>query len=170
MLSFDLRMLANRAIVVDDELAPDDAIWQAEDPRPVGPIRVTGRLSVAGPGQYYLHGRLAGLAAGECRRCLGPVHEPIADDLQLIFADHDAEGADDPDVYTLDPTDMEIDLRPAVREHWLLDAPRFSLCDENCKGLCPVCGADLNVGSCGCTPGTTDTRWEALRQVRSKPK
>ena len=45
----------------------------------------------------------------------------------------------------------ELDLRPSVREQWLLAVPSFVLCREDCKGLCPHCGADLNLGPCGCT-------------------
>ena len=59
----------------------------------------------------------------------------------------------------------ELDMRPALREQWLLAVPAFVHCREDCKGLCPTCGTDLNVGACDCAP-TTDSRWESLRNVR----
>ena len=48
---------------------------------------------------------------------------------------------------------------------WLLVAPAFVLCREDCKGLCANCGADLNAGACACPPAT-DSRWDALRAAR----
>ena len=60
----------------------------------------------------------------------------------------------------------ELDLRPALREEWLLHAPAFPLCREDCKGLCPQCGNDRNLaadeGGCACQPAA-DPRWAALQ-------
>ena len=52
-----------------------------------------------------------------------------------------------------------------AREEWLLAVPAFSLCREDCKGLCPRCGADLNERPCDCAD-TTDARWDALKAAR----
>ena len=73
----------------------------------------------------------------------------------------------DPDVQILDDRSFEIDLRPAIREQWILNAPSYALCREECKGICPTCGKDLNEGPCQC-PETRDTRWDALRRVQTK--
>jgi uncharacterized protein len=162
MLSFDIGSLQSHAAAVDGELAPDDPIWQEGDVRPSGPIRVVGRLSVAGAGRYYFSGRIEGEAASECRRCLTDVSEEVAVESHLIFAEADLEDADDAsDVFVLDPGARSLDLRPAVREEWLLAVPAFSVCREDCKGLCPKCGTDLNEGPCDCPP-STDSRWDAL--------
>jgi uncharacterized protein len=84
----------------------------------------------------------------------------------VIFVDADDEEADNPDVFPLDPRADEIDLRPAVREQWLLAVPGFVLCNEDCKGLCPTCGIDLNAGECGCPARVSaDSRWDALRAL-----
>ena len=77
--------------------------------------------------------------------------------------------ADDPDVYVVDPRSIELDLRPALREQWLLAVPSFVQCREDCKGLCPTCGTDLNAGECECAPAT-DSRWDTLRKVRGQSK
>jgi len=171
MLSIDIRSLDSRAATVDGELAADDPVWQGGDPLPVGTVHVTGRLSTAGAGRYYFSGAFEGTAAGECRRCLTDVHTPVAEDAHLFFMEADSEGAeDDPDTYLLDPRAYAIDLRPAIREHWLLAVPAFAQCREDCKGLCLTCGADLNAGECDCPPATADARWEALRKLRSDAK
>jgi len=169
MLSFDIRSLASKAVQVDGVLAADDPVWQDDDPRPSSPIRVTGRLSAAGGERYYFSGHFEGEVSGECRRCLTDVTESVEEDAQLLFVEADTEGADDPDVYVVDPRAYELDLRPALREQWLLAVPAFVQCREDCKGLCPTCGTDLNTGACDCAPAT-DSRWDALRKVRGQSK
>jgi uncharacterized protein len=166
MLSFDIRALESKAVHVEGRLPADDPIWQDGDPRPAEPIRVSGRLSPAGAGRFYFSGRFEGATIAECRRCLTDVEATVGDDAHFIFAEPATDGADDPDVYPVDPRGKDLDLRPAVRELWLLAAPRYVQCREDCKGLCPKCGADLNAGPCGCTE-STDARWDALRSARN---
>jgi uncharacterized protein len=165
MLSFDIRSLESKAEAVDGELLPSDPIWVEGDPMPQGPVRVTGRLSAAGPGRFYFSGRISGTAVGECRRCLTDVLSAVDVDAHLIFAEQGLDGADDDsDDYPFDPGDRSLDLRPAVREEWLLAAPAFPLCREDCRGLCPQCGADLNADP-DHTHAATDARWETLRNA-----
>lgn len=150
MLSFSLRALSQGALPVVGELTTDDAVWAEGDVRPVGSIGVTGRLSGAGSGRFYFSGSFQGTAVGECRRCLASVETPVRGDLQVLFADADDENADEPDVFPLSEVGTMVDLRPAVREQWLLEAPVLPLCRPECLGLCPTCGADRNAGPCGC--------------------
>jgi uncharacterized protein len=167
MLSFDIRSLENHAEVVDEQLPADDPVWQEGDPKPETSVHVTGRLSAAGPGRFYWHGRIEGDVALECNRCLTETRSHVADEAHLIFAEREDEDTEDPDVYLLDPNDRELDLRPALREEWVLAAPSFALCREDCKGLCPRCGKDLNDGSCTCEDVSPDPRWDALRKLNS---
>lgn len=167
MLSFDICALEAQAAAVDGELAADDDVWQGGDPLPQAPIRVTGRLSSAGPDRFYFSGRIEGTAQGECRRCLTDVTTPVVLVSHLVFSAAAADGEDDEsDAYTFDPAALVVDLRPAVREEWLLHVPAFPLCRDDCAGLCPRCGADRNLpadaGGCGCAPAA-DPRWDALR-------
>lgn len=163
MLSFDLRALDARAVAVDGELPADDAVWEDGDLRPDGAVRVSGRLSAAGAGRYYFSGHIAGTLVGECRRCLTGVSADVDADVHFIFAEADVEGAeDDADAFVLEPGAPDLDLRPAVRDEWVLDAPAFPLCRDDCKGLCPSCGADRNTDACACAP-SGDARWDALR-------
>jgi uncharacterized protein len=148
-------------------LSPDDAVWQETDTVPSAPLRVTGRLSAAGSGRFYWHGQIAGDVVLPCRRCLAEARVHVQDESHVIFADADSDEADDPDVQILSDRTYEIDLRPAIREQWLLNAPTYALCREACKGICPTCGKDLNDGPCAC-PESRDTRWDALRRVQTK--
>ena len=166
MLQFDIRSLENQAEVVDGYLAPDDDIWVEGDPLPAEPIHVTGRLSAAGAERFYWHGHIAGSVAGECRRCLAPASDHVSDEVHVVFAgEHDPDADEDPDVFRFDSRTTEIDLRTAIRETWLLVAPAFVQCRPDCKGLCPVCGADRNEVDCGHTGSATDSRWDALRKL-----
>lgn len=166
MLSFDIRAVGSKAAHVSGTLAPDDEVWQDGDPRPSGPIKVEGRLSSAGGGRFYFSGTIAGDVEQQCRRCLNAVAAAADEEMQAVFAPSDDEDVSDPDVFTFDPAARELDIRPAVREMWLLSVPRFVLCSEECKGFCPQCGTDLNSGTCDCDQ-SRDSRWDALRKATS---
>ena len=165
MLSFDIRSLESQAVRIDGALPPDDPVWQEGDTLPTEGVHVTGRLSAAGTGRFYFTGRIEGTINASCRRCLTDVVAPVAADVQLHFVDADEETAeDDPDVYVISVKQHELDIRPAIREEWLLAVPAFVVCKDDCKGLCPTCGADLNLGACDCAP-PIDPRWNALRSL-----
>jgi uncharacterized protein len=167
MLSIDIRSLESHAATVDGTLASDDGVWEEDDARPRDGVRMTGRLSRAGGDRYYFSGRISGTLEMPCRRCLKTASVEVREEVHLLFAEAGAEGADDPDVFVLAPNARELDLRPAAREQWLLAAPTFVECSEQCRGLCTQCGADLNEAPCDCPP-VTDSRWDALRALRER--
>ncbi len=166
MLSFDIRSLATRAVAIDGNLSPTDPVWEVGDARPADAVHVTGRLSSAGAERFYLSGRMEGDVEVQCRRCLTAVALPIREGVHLLFTEATDDEVDDPDVFRRPPRAAELDLRPAIREQWLLAVPSFAECRADCKGLCPRCGAELNAGPCEC-PTESDTRWAALRDLRS---
>ena len=164
MLSVDLRSLDAQAVTLEGSLYPDDPVWLEGDVRPSSPVMVHGRLSGAGEGRYYFAGAFEGMAIGECTRCLTEVPVRAGDSIQCLFVSSDEDGLDDdPDVFLLDGKSRTIDVRPAVREGWILAVPPFVLCREDCKGLCPTCGVDRNTTSCSCA-SNADARWDALRE------
>lgn len=166
MLRFDLRELANGPVDTQAELAPQDPLFEGLEVTLSEPVRVDGRLQGTGEGRYYWHGHLHTSVAGECRRCLTPVHAAVAVEVGALFT-RDADAADDPDTYRLQSHDTEVDLRPVVREELALAVPRFMVCRDDCRGLCPSCGKDLNAGPCDCKPAA-DPRWRALADLKGK--
>jgi uncharacterized protein len=169
MLSFDIRSLTERAAAVDEYLSAEDPVWAEGDPKPSVPLHVVGRLSAAGPGRFYWHGSIEGEVSMPCRRCLNDASGHFAEEAHLIFAEAGTEGVeDDPDVFLIDPKSPELDLRPALREQWLLNVPGYTLCRDDCMGLCPTCGAELNLGPCDCASSAADPRWAALRNLRGE--
>ena len=166
MLQFDIRAVEAKAVQVNAELPPDDPVWQPGDPVPASPLRVTGRLSAAGAGKFYWHGRIEGDLTMPCRRCLNDATVGVQSEAHVIFAEADSEETEDPDVRVLDDRSLRIDLSPAVREEWMLHVPSFVECREDCKGICPTCGKDLNEGPCEC-PVRRDARWDSLRKLQT---
>jgi uncharacterized protein len=120
--------------------------------------------------------------AGQCKRCLKPValDEPLdllrtwvpADQAHQGERHHkgeETEASFDPDTVDEEAYEgKEIDLAPALREQVLLSVPASPLCREDCKGLCPTCGKDLNEGECGCDRTAVDPRWAALKGIQLK--
>ncbi len=134
----------------------------ASEPVLTGPVRLMHTQ-----GGVLVQGRLHAQAALSCSRCLEPVAVPVDVELEEIFTPTI-------DVLTGRPLSSEeedralwiddrhlLDLREVLRQDVLLALPMHVLCREECRGLCPVCGQNLNQGSCGCTP-EPDTRWSAL--------
>jgi uncharacterized protein len=124
-------------------------------------------VSAAGNDRFYFHGHIEGSVTVDCKRCLTPVTVSVSEEASAIFSNDDSEDADDPDVFPLAEGGKRVDIRPAIREVWLLNVPAFVLCREDCRGICPTCGSDRNTGACSCAP-ETDRRWDALRALRTE--
>ena len=165
MLQVDLRELARGPVETRAELAGDDPLFEGLQVVLADPVRVAGRLQAAGEGRFYWRGRLATRVAADCRRCLVPVALPVEAEIDALFS-RDADASEDPNSYPLARDATEIDLRPAVREELLLAVPQWVVCRDECRGLCPRCGKDLNAGPCGCPPPPADERWPALAALK----
>jgi len=165
MLRVDLRELAQgRAIETRGELKQDDPVLDGTEVRLQEPVVVQGRLQALGDGRFYWQGTARTVVAGECRRCLTPVETPLQLEIGALFT-QDPDAQDDPDSYPVAPDATEVDVTPAVREELVLAAPRYVVCRDDCKGICPQCGKDLNAGPCDCAP-VTDARWQPLKALK----
>lgn len=98
--------------------------------------------------------------AGECRRCLGRAEGPIEVSVREVFEQNPTEG----ETYLLERD--HIDLEPLVREAVMLELPIAPLCKDDCAGLCPQCGINLNESSCDCAKDVIDPRWAALDELK----
>ena len=63
------------------------------------------------------------------------------------------------------PEDGHINLGPLVREYMLLAKPINPVCKPECKGLCPICGENLNESNCNHSDDSIDSRFETLREL-----
>jgi uncharacterized protein len=151
MLRVDIRDLQRGPVRTVGELRPDDPAFEGLDLNLVGPVSVTGQLQTTGDGEYLWRGSLHGAMQGECRRCLSDVRTEVDIDVDAAVFTTDPEAADDPDFYPLAERANTVDVTDVVREELALAAQTDRLlCREDCAGLCPKCGADLNAGPCAC--------------------
>jgi len=73
---------------------------------------------------------------------------------------------DEPGAFTINQNNI-LDLTEAIRQYTLLSIPMKPLCQEDCAGLCPTCGANLNKEQCQCPPKPVDARWAKLTRLMS---
>ncbi len=150
MLRVDLRDLRRGPVETEAVLAADDPALRELVLNLASPVRVSGQLRGSAERLTFTwSGRIEAKVRGECRRCLAEVELPVSVAVEAIFTP-DPDTADDPSVYQIAEPVQAVDLTPAIREELLLAAPAYVLCREDCAGLCPRCGADLNVGPCAC--------------------
>lgn len=128
-----------------------------------GEVSVEGSVSRVGS-QYHVTGRVKASRVGECDRCLVETEEGIEQDFQLIYSageDSDEESG----LIALSHDAHDIMLDDEVRQVLRLEIPLKNLCSEECAGLCPSCGADLNTTSCECETADVDPRWAKLKSL-----
>ena len=100
-----------------------------------------------------------------CDRCTGEFVCTKTTPLSAVIVDKNDDNADDPELFFLDGD--EIDLDEILSTLFILDMDSKFLCREDCKGLCPRCGRNLNLGPCGCGK-ETDPRFAVLEQLLDK--
>jgi len=109
-----------------------------------------------------------------CARCLDPVVLPVKRSFDLLYRPLGTDAGHE----ELSVTDAEAEigyyqgdgllLEDTLREQVLLSVAVVTLCREECKGLCPHCGKNLNEGACTCADELEDPRWLALKEIRTK--
>jgi uncharacterized protein len=121
-----------------------------------------------------LNGELSTSLEMVCARCLEPVVQDVARKFDLLYrplgtdsgrAEISVTGAEAEISYY---QSAGLLLEDALREQVLLALPLKVLCREDCKGLCPHCGKNLNVEQCSCAEEMDDPRWSALKELRNK--
>jgi uncharacterized protein len=108
-----------------------------------------------------------------CSRCLNefqcPLHLEIIEEyfpLTDIFTGAPlALPEDNPEAFTINEQHI-LDLTEAIRQSILIALPMKPLCREDCAGICPTCGKNLNEDSCGCSHETIDPRWAKLASIK----
>jgi uncharacterized protein len=140
--------------------------------------QVTGNVSLLRTGEGILAtAHLQVRVAESCSRCLKPASVPLEVDFQeeyLPTVDPDTGSrlavAEAGDGFVIDDRQV-LDLTEAVRQYGLAAQPLQALCRPDCKGLCPVCGQDLNCGPCSCDAAATESSVHAVARVTAdEPK
>ncbi len=152
--------------------------------RQVAPLVASGRAELIEENRGHkeilddirLIGKLATEVEVACARCLEPVREPVTREFELLYRPQGADKTKEEAAVSKGETEISyyegdgLLLEDVVREQVLLAVPYRALCQENCKGLCPTCGLNMNTGECHCEEARPDPRWNALGNLRDKLK
>jgi uncharacterized protein len=153
--------------------AQADSGADAADYSVLGDVHFDGTIRKDEP-RFMLVGRLQARLQVTCGRCLEPFTLPVDTQVDLTYVPHPAQAADDEvelsqdDLTTAFYRDQTLDLAEMVREQFYLALPMRPLCREDCKGLCPQCGTNLNQGACACDVRWEDPRLDGLRTLLKK--
>jgi uncharacterized protein len=123
----------------------------------IRPVLFSGVLTKAHPG-FVLEGEIQIQGAASCSRCLAPVPFQRSGPVQWSFApahrraetDEDEAELSEGDLAVVWYDDLKVPFDPLIDEEVQLEIPMKPLCRPDCRGLCPACGADRNVGPCDC--------------------
>ena len=114
-------------------------------------------------GVLHVEGTLRAATTGVCDRCGEAVDSVKITELDAVIVEEESE--DHPELFVLEGN--EIDLDEILSTCFILDMETKFLCREDCKGLCPSCGKNLNLGPCGCRK-QIDPRFAVLEQLLDK--
>lgn len=139
------------------------------------PLRIHLRVQKAGE-MVEIDAEVKTRVSLTCSRCLKGFEMPLATRFALTYAEElpEISGEEDEEEVELSAEEMgiilfhgeEIDLREAVQDQVVMALPLRPLCSEECRGLCPQCGADLNQGDCGCAPLAFNPKFGTLKDFK----
>ncbi|MCX6552156.1 MAG: DUF177 domain-containing protein [Acidobacteria bacterium] len=128
--------------------------------------------------QFRLVGRVEATLELACSRCLERFSLAVDEAFDVLFLPHAEQAAalerqagserqvEDDDLSTAYYQDQVLDLGQLMQEQFYLVVPMKPLCGEDCRGLCSVCGTNLNTGRCECHPTWVDPRLAVLEQLK----
>ena len=109
-----------------------------------------------------------------CARCLEPIHHDVVKKFELLYRPQGTDAGKEELSVTAAEAEVSyyqgegLLLEDVLREQVLLALPIKAICREDCKGLCPHCGSNLNQEQCNCAESPGDPRWSALKDLREK--
>ena len=174
-MKLDLRTLLAgevRSLAVDFTLLPD--IGEDDVQSPLygvtlrAPVAVQGEI-VNNAGYIRLTLTLSALFTAPCARCLADVDSDFSLAVErTVVTPREAADMDEEDDDFVVTEDGFLDADALLVELFELNFPQKILCKEDCRGLCPRCGADLNVAPCGCNTADPDPRLAPLGALLEK--
>lgn len=126
--------------------------------------------------EVFIKGIVNGEVELQCSRCLKDYNMPIKTLFEITY--HPVEELNKEELLELKRDEMDVDFyreglidtEDIVRDQILLNVPMKPLCSENCRGLCPLCGNDLNEVDCGCEKKEIDPRFAVLQSLLRRMK
>lgn len=169
-----VKELELRKVRFDETFEPGKIDFTGEDLEQSTPLKVKGvaELLPHSDGEVHVQGEYTVEVGAQCDRCLGRARFPLAASFDLYY--HPVAEIAREEEIAINEDEAEIGfyegggmlLEDILREQVLLALPMQRVCQEACKGICPVCGRNRNESECGCTPVAVDDRWSALRALK----
>ena len=125
------------------------------------PVQLSGEVSNES-GVLRLKGTIKTIYSTACARCLKPLDILLTAQADMVLSD-DPDAVEEDDLFVL--TGDSVDPADVLVPELILQVQMTYLCKEDCKGLCPHCGADRNVTDCDCEKKQIDPRFAALRAL-----
>lgn len=129
-----------------------------------GPLHFVGKVINAAP-YLQLSGSLSARLELSCSRCLKPLSRSFKVEIAESYTNKPEIADQDDSGETILFEGDEIDITPVMLSALFGELPMHPLCRQDCQGLCPECGADLNEGVCTCQQDKIDIRLEKLRTL-----
>lgn len=106
---------------------------------------------------------VTGKATVHCSRCGKPMSIDVNFPISEVLARDDVSYPEEDEVVSYSGNEIELD--EIITNSFLMNVSGKYLCSEDCRGLCPKCGKNLNDGDCGCDRDVMDPRWEKLAEI-----
>jgi uncharacterized protein len=170
----NVKELELRKLRFDETWQPGKIDFAEEDLKQSSPLHVVGvaELLEGLDEEIRVQGQYTVEMTAQCDRCLGSARFPLEARFDLFYRPA-AEIAREEEI-AIDEGEAEIgfyeggglELEDIVREQVLLALPMQRVCNETCKGICPLCGKNRNESDCNCSVAAADDRWKALRNLQ----
>lgn len=128
----------------------------------ISPVSFLGKI-INQSGKILLIGKYSCDIEFICHRCLDHFTRKVQGNIEERLVLDDSEESETEDFYSIN--NSKIDLREIIEDSLILSLPIKVICDDNCKGLCPICGANLNSDQCTCTEDKIDPRLAKLKEL-----
>ncbi len=171
-MKFAVNALGDAPIEREEDEQPEDIGLTAEHATFPGLVHTAVKITRMQE-DVFVQGESRTTAQMPCSRCLAPVDIPLDGRFEVLFVPReraDAEGPERREQHWGDQrvsfyAENTIDLADEVAHTLRLELPMRPLCKEDCAGLCPSCGKDLNEGPCGCETEDDEDVWAPLRKL-----
>ena len=117
--------------------------------------------------QMHLRGEARTTVYFTCDRCLDEFEGPLSARVEIVYLTEENPGPteSEEEVQYLSSETNVLDLGEDVRQFLILAVPQKLLCKDDCRGLCPKCGSNMNKVRCNCSTEEIDPRWEVLKKM-----
>lgn len=162
----DLFSFEKEKIALEDEYQLEPISYAGEEIVFLSPLKAKASLIRIKSG-ILLEGKISAEVELTCSRCLKRFPLKVESRIRETFASRENLYLfeDEETVKEISP-ERTVDIEPSIREMMILSLPAKPLCEQECKGLCPVCGENLNEHQCGCETEFIDERLKILKKLK----